>query len=97
MKNITKILILFSIPDQLFIIIGLVFYGAPFCYYGLTPAPPGHIAPSDYIIPSIAVFQCHWGIDDFLQSYLVYPLIITLPMMLTAFLIYCVKNKRKNE
>ena len=89
MKNITKILILFSIPDQLFIIYGLVFYGAPFCYYGLGSAPPG------VAVPSIAVFQCHWGIDDFLQSYLVYPLIITLPMMLTAFLIYCVKNKRK--
>ncbi len=92
MKKITKILILLTIPSISCIMYGLITQKAPFCYPGGTPQAwlGGDVVVSIYFYAA-----CFWGIDAFLQSYLAYTLIITLPIMLGVFLIYYVKNSKK--
>lgn len=96
MKNITKTLILLSIPDQILIIYALIVHGGPICYL-----LPFFEPPSDpellYGGPASMVFQCRWGNPAALEPLLFYSLIITLPMMLVVFLIYCVKNRRRRN
>ena len=88
MKKITKILILLTIPNQFYIVYGLVIQGAPFCYGGYPPFDGA------YSVPSIRVYQCYWGLDTFFRSDLVYSLIVTVPIMLVAFFIHYIKNRK---
>ena len=88
MKKITKILILLSIPNQLFIILALFIHGGPFCYFRPLFVPPVDLRLV-YGGPAPGYFQCQFGLDYYsLEPFLAYSLIITLPMMLAAFIIH---------
>ncbi len=89
MKKIVVILICLTIPIQILVISGIVLKGAPFCYMGAPPLQEGMATTQQYSL------QCYWEIYAS-ESYLLLPVIIvTLPVMLTVFLIHYVKNRRR--
>ena len=90
MKKIVKILICLTIPIQILMIFGIVVDGAPFCYLGHP-----HSLEEGIVTPNLERLQCYWEIYTS-ESYLLLPVIIvTLPVMLTVFLIHYVKNRKR--
>ena len=92
MKKIVIILICLTIPLQISMILpGIALDDGPFCYWG---TPPEYLGGQ--MVPSIEGVVCSWEIGAFFESFLVLPVtMITLPVMLTVFLIHYVKNRKR--
>ena len=98
MKNIGEVLICLTIPLQISLMLGIIIWGGPFCHWDSE-----YYSEEERNAPSTGgisvgpdMFECSWEIGAFFVSIWVLPVtIMTMPIVLNAFLIHFVKNYRR--